>query len=113
MKYGYFYVADGQVVGIHLIKGSKTPANIALVGRLSKLDPAPSGKVVPTKMNVRNVSRWMKGAWADQSSIDKMDIQQATFIKDGAVIQPSDLEINDRLFIIAESVVKGKFILVD
>ena len=112
-RYGYFYVADGQVVGIHLIKGSKTPANIALVGRLSKLDPAPSGKVVPTKMNVRNVSRWMKGAWADQSSIDKMDIQQATFIKDGAVIQPSDLEINDRLFIIAESVVKGKFILVD
>lgn len=112
--YGYFYISDdNEVTAIQLTDGSKTPANITLAGRLSKLNPAPYGKVTPTKISVRNVSRWMKGAWVDQAEVKEMNIQQATFIKDGAVIQPSDLEINDRLFIIAESVVKGKIILVD
>lgn len=112
--YGYFYISDdNQVTAIQLTDGSKTPATITLAGRLSKLDPAPYGKVTPTKISVRNVSRWMKGAWVDQAEVKEMNIQQATFIKDGAVIQPSELEINDRLFIIAESVVKGKIILVD
>ncbi|ARK22386.1 hypothetical protein CSV69_08320 [Sporosarcina sp. P26b] len=113
-RYAYFYISDdNQVTAIQLTDGSKIPANITLAGRLSKLDPAPYGKVTPTKISVRNVSRWMKGAWADQAEVKEMNIQQATFIKDGVVIQPSDLEINDRLFIIAESVVKGKIILVD
>lgn len=113
-RYAYFYISDdNQVTAIQLTDGSKIPANITLAGRLSKLDPAPYGKVTPTKISVHNVSRWMKGAWADQAEVKEMNIQQATFIKDGVVIQPSDLEINDRLFIIAESVVKGKIILVD
>jgi len=113
-RYAYFYISDdNQVTAIQLTDGSKIPATITLAGRLSKLDPAPYGKVTPTKISVRNVSRWMKGAWVDQAEVKEMNIQQATFIKDGAVIQPSELEINDRLFIIVESVVKGKIILVD
>ncbi|PID02675.1 hypothetical protein CSV67_08580 [Sporosarcina sp. P2] len=112
--YGYFYISDdNQVTAIHLTDSNKALATITLVGRLSKLDPVPKGKVTPTKISVRNVSRWMNGAWADQAEVKDMNIQQATFIKDGVVIQPSDLEINDRLFILAESIVKGKIILVD
>ena len=114
-SYGYFYVADGQVKAIQLTAYSKTAAPITLVGRLSALhlDTDSKFKNTYSHIDVRNVSRWMNGAWADQSKIDKMHIKQATFIKDGMVIQPDELEINDRLFIIAESVVKGKIILVD
>ena len=112
--YGYFYISDdNQVIAVHLTDSNKSPANITLVGRVSKLDPVPKGNVAPKKISVRNVSRWMNGAWANQAEVKDMNIQQATFIKDGAVIQPNDLEMNDRLFIIAESIVKGKIILVD
>ncbi|PID21978.1 hypothetical protein CSV61_07110 [Sporosarcina sp. P3] len=111
--YGYFYVSDKEVSAIHVIQGSKAPANITLVGRLSKLHSTPSDKAIHTSIDVRNVSKWTKSAWNTQGNINKMDIQQATFIKDGAVIQPSDLEINDRLFIVAENILKAAIILVD
>ena len=114
--YGYFYISDdNQVTAIQLTSKNKKLANLTLAGRLSKLHPDLDSKTKNSYSNIdiRNVSRWMNGAWADQSAIEKMNVQQATFIKDGAVIQPSDLEINDRLFIVAESVVKGKIILVD
>ncbi|WP_313238243.1 hypothetical protein [Sporosarcina ureae] len=111
--YGYLYVSDKQVTAIHVIQGVKTSANITLVGRLSKLHSNPKDKAIHSEIDVRNVSKWTKGAWNTQGDINRMNIQQATFIKDGAVIQPSDLEINDRLFIVAENILKGTIILVD
>ncbi|ARD48963.1 hypothetical protein [Sporosarcina sp. P33] len=103
-RYGYFYAADDQIAAVHLVHGKK-PAAVTLVGRLHKISPA--------TMDVRNVSRWMDGAWADQGAVTGMDIRQTTFIKDGAVIQADELEINDRLFIVAENVLKGRIIIAD
>jgi len=42
-----------------------------------------------------------------------MNIEQATIIRDGKVISSDDLQSNDRLFILNESIVKGRIILVD
>ncbi|WP_153730548.1 hypothetical protein [Sporosarcina obsidiansis] len=104
-QYGYFYVKDGQIMAAHFT--DYHPTRIVSVGRLSAISPAKQ------TIDVRNVSQWMNGAWATQGFINKMDIQQATFIKDGKVIQPQDLHINDRLYIVAENVVKARMIIVD
>lgn len=104
-KYGYFYVKDNQVIAVHFT--DNTPARIVSVGRLSDLSPGHQ------TIDVHNVSQWMNGAWVTQGAINKMDIQQTTFIKDGKVIKPEDLRINDRLYIVAENIVKGRIIIVD
>lgn len=105
-QYGYFYIKNNQVIAAHFTPNT-TLTKIVSVGRLAAISPS------YTTMDVRNVSQWMNGAWATQGFINKMDIQQATFIKDGEVIQPKDLRSNDRLFIVADSIVKGRIIIVD
>ncbi|WNS82138.1 hypothetical protein RRU94_15410 [Domibacillus sp. DTU_2020_1001157_1_SI_ALB_TIR_016] len=114
-SYGYFYVADGHIVGMHLVGKDKAP--LISVGRLEKItyeaskdDPE---KMEPIKIDVRNVSRIVNGAWDEAGQIKNMDIQQTTFIRDGHMISADELNIHDRLYIVHESVVKGRIILVN
>ncbi|GKV64951.1 MULTISPECIES: hypothetical protein [unclassified Sporosarcina] len=104
-NYGYFYMKGNQVIAAHLTDHHSNL--IVSAGRLSAVSP--DAKMI----DVRNVSQWRNGAWATQGFINKMDIQQATFIKNGAVIHSKDLRINDRLYIVAEDIVKGRMIIVD
>lgn len=107
-QYGYFYVKGNEVIAAHLISNQETaPGEIVSVGRLDTLSKDHAS------INVRNVSQWQNGSWVTQGYIRDMDIRQATFIKNGKVIQPEDLKINDRLYITGESTIKGKMIMVD
>ena len=116
-SYGYFYVADGHIVGMHLINERTLLAQLVSVGRLENIIYEPSKddptKDVPVKINIRNVSRFTNGAWDESGRMTNMDIQQTTFIRDGHVISAQELNIHDRLYIVHESVVKGRVILVN
>lgn len=105
---GYFYVSNGNIIALHLPDPKASLANIVSVGRLQSIKPNN-----PAILSVRNVSQWQSGAWAEAGNISSLNIEQATLIKDGKVIQAKDLRIDDRLYIIHESQVKGRIILVN
>ncbi|MCG7344254.1 hypothetical protein MHZ92_08920 [Sporosarcina sp. ACRSL] len=110
-KYGYFYVKDGNVVALHLIEDKRwqyTAAPMVSVGRLESVSAT-----YPAVINVRNVSRWQQMSWKEAGSIFRMDIEQATIIRNGKVITAKELKPNDRLYILHESTVKGRIIFVD
>ncbi|MGN7387245.1 hypothetical protein [Sporosarcina sp. SAFN-015] len=110
-RYGYFYVKNGDVVALHLIENrlwQYTAAPMVSVGRLESVSTT-----YPSVINVRNVSRWQQMAWKEVGSIYRMDIEQATIIRNGKVISAKELKANDRLYILHESTVKGRIILVD
>ncbi|KKB40950.1 hypothetical protein [Bacillus thermotolerans] len=105
-EYGYFYVADGHIVAAHLIDSSNQ-AQIVSVGRLDMID-AKKGKI-----SVRNVSHWQQGAWKEHGMITSMDIQQATIIRDNRVITIEDLQLGERLYMLHDSPVQGRILLVN
>lgn len=112
-KYGYFYVKNDQLIATHLVD-SYLPTNTVSVGRLATMSSSSSsGFPTTSTIDVRNVSRWIGSRWTTQALIYRMDINQTTFIKDGQVIQPQNLQINDRLFILSDNTIKGRLILVD
>ncbi|QTD41072.1 hypothetical protein [Sporosarcina sp. Te-1] len=104
--YGYFIVQDGTIITMHLVSSSSNIANLVSVGRLETVSNS-FGTI-----NVENVSQW-KGYWSEAGKIYNMDVRQATIMKDGKVIAPADLKANDRLYILHESNVKGRIIIVD
>lgn len=105
-QYGYFYVQDNQIVAAHIVGTSTNIAQLVSVGRLES-------SAHGTTLRVQNVSHWYQGIWKEAGKIYSMNVEQATIIKDGKVITIDELEPNDRLFIIHESVVKGRIILVN
>lgn len=107
-RYGYFYVTNGNIIAMHLPDLKAPLATIVSVGRLESIKTSN-----PAVLSVRNVSQWQNGVWNESGNISSMNIEQATLIKDGKVIQAKDLQINDRLYIIHESQVKGRIILVN
>ena len=104
-RYAYFYVKNNEITALHIVGTITKTANLVSVGRLE----ASYG----TTIRVKNVSNWQLGTWKESGKIFNMNVEQATFIKDGKVITIADLEPNDRLFIIHESIVKGRLIFVD
>lgn len=112
-RYGYFYVKDGNIVAMHLVDGTKSSfyykaADLISVGRLATVNPS-----TPAIISVENVSRWSGGSWNEAGKIYHMDIEQATIIRNGKVISAKELKPNDRLYILHESSVKGRFLFVD
>lgn len=103
-SYGYFYVKDGQLIRAHIV-AADVPSRVVAVGRLESFNSK--------NIYVRNVSQWQSGSWATAGRIHDMNIQQTTFIKEGRVIQLKDLRANDRLYIVADNLFKGRIILVD
>ena len=107
-EYGYFYMKNNHLTAVHLIGKTASRANLVSVGRM---DGTVSSK--PAIIRVRNVSQWQDGKWEDTGEFSSMDIEQATIIRDGKVISARDLDPGDRLYIVHESIVKGRFIFVD
>ncbi|WP_144509646.1 hypothetical protein [Bacillus sp. FJAT-22090] len=104
-KYAYFYVQDNHVVAARIV-GSTSPASLISVGRYNNYYSWNS-------ISVQNVSQWQLGNWIESSQIYYMDTTRATLIKEGKVIDKSDLKQNDRLFIIHDTYSQARIILVD
>ncbi|RFU69340.1 hypothetical protein D0469_09700 [Peribacillus saganii] len=108
--YGYFYVTNNKVVGAHIIGTSSTRAQLVSVGRIDSVTKAIENVHV---MKVRNVSQWSNGTWVEAPYISRMDIEQATIIREGKVITADDLKPGERVYILHESLVKGRVLLVN
>jgi len=106
--YGYFYVSNNNIVAAHILGTNMNPAQIVSVGRLDYVS-----SYDPDIIQVQNASQWQDGYWKESGRIYRMNIEQATIIRDGKVISVNELKHNDRLFILNESIVKGRIILVD
>lgn len=106
--YGYFYVKDGHVQALHILDNAKPVAPLMLAGKLQSVK-----STYPAVINVKSVSQWQDGRWYEAGEMIDMNIDQATLIKAGKVIQPSDLQPSDRLVVLSDRFVKGHFILVD
>ncbi len=106
-QYGYFYVANGHIRALHII-GKDLPATLVSVGRVESVQ-----RFNPAVISVRNVSQWQQESWRETGSISSMNIEQATIIKAGKIISPKDLQVGDRLYLLHESHVKGRVLLVD
>ena len=104
--YGYFYVKNNHIISAHLVSTSTSLAQLVSVGRLETT-------IDDKTLRVQNVSHWQQGIWKEAGKIYSMNVEQTTFIKDGKVISIKDLKANDRLFMIHESIVKGRIIFVD
>lgn len=106
--YGYFYVKDGHVQALHILDNAKPVAPLMLAGKLQSVK-----STYPAVINVKSVSQWQDGRWYEAGEMIDMNIDQATLIKAGKVIQPSDLQPSDRLVVLSDRFVKGHVILVD
>ncbi|WP_318617982.1 hypothetical protein [Sporosarcina sp. YIM B06819] len=107
-KYGYFYVENNQIVAAHILASTAPTAAIVSVGRIEGIT-----QTNPAIIRIRNVSQWQDGMWKTAGNISSMNIEQATIIKDGKVISVKDLRVNDRLYLLHESKVKGRILLVN
>ncbi|MBU8881125.1 hypothetical protein BGM26_19565 [Bacillus sp. FJAT-29790] len=107
-QYGYFYVSNQTIVAAHLIGRSTPEANLVSVGRIDKID-----QINPAIISIRNVSQWQKGVWIEAGKISSINIEQATIIRDGKVITVEELKGGERLYLLHESKVKGRILLVD
>ena len=107
-KYGYFYVENNQIVAAHIIEPTAPTATMVSVGRIEGIT-----QFNPAIIRIRNVSQWQDGMWKEAGFISSMNIEQATIIKDGKVISAKDLRVNDRLYLLHESKVKGRILLVN
>lgn len=106
--YGYFYVKEGHVQALHILDNAKPVAPSMLTGKLQSVKSK-----YPAVINVKSVSQWQNGRWYEAGEMVDMNIDQATIIKAGKVIQPSDLQASDRLVVLSDRFVKAHFILVD
>lgn len=106
--YGYFYVKEGHVQALHILDNAKPVAPLMLTGKLQSVKSK-----YPAVINVKSVSQWQNGRWYEAGEMVDMNIDQATIIKAGKVIQASDLQASDRLVVLSDRFVKGHFILVD
>lgn len=89
--YGYFYVQDGHIQAIHLLKSSTKMANQVLTGVIENVNASRE------EIDVKNVSQWFNGTWLDSGSLNNVELEQTLIIKDGKVIEPSQLKQSDRV----------------
>lgn len=109
-RYGYFYVANGNIVAAHLLDKKITSPRIDQLVSVGRFDGINGGD--PFDIRIRNVSQW-QGPWSEAPEISSMNIRQATLIRDGKVIPASQLRKGDRIYVLHESVVKGRILLVN
>ncbi|MGE8036425.1 hypothetical protein [Lysinibacillus sp. NPDC093692] len=107
-QYGYFYVKDGHVQALHILNKAKPVAPLMLTGKLQSVKSK-----FPAVINVKSVSQWQNGRWYEAGEMIDMNIDQATIIKAGKVIQASDLKPSDRLVVLSDRFIKAHLILVD
>lgn len=94
--YGYFYVKDDHVQGIHFVPGEPRVQS-TFAGRIHTID------TVSKSIKLQNSSVWGKdGHWNMMSSSQKYDVSKAMIVKNGKVIEFKDLKTSDHVTAIAK-----------
>lgn len=105
--YGYFFVNDGHIEGIHFVPNEKL-ATLTLTGRVSSIN------FNTKKISVVNSSQWNKdGHWSYRFGSLSLDLSKAMVIKDGEVIDISDIKKTDHVTAIARSTSEVYVLLVN
>lgn len=105
--YGYFFVNDGHIEGIHFVPNEKL-ATLTLTGRVSSIN------FNTKKISVINSSQWSKdGHWNYRFGSLSLDLSKAMIIKDGKVIDISDISKADHVTAIARSTSEVYVLLVN
>ncbi|MEK4532527.1 phosphate ABC transporter ATPase [Solibacillus sp. FSL K6-1554] len=105
--YGYFFVNDGHIEGIHFVPNEKL-ATLTLTGRVSSIN------FNTKKISVVNTSQWNKdGHWSYRFGSLSLDLSKAMVIKDGEVIDISDIKKADHVTAIARSTSEVYVLLVN
>lgn len=106
--YGYFYVKDDYVTAVHLLDATQPIGEEIYAGSLTLVD-----SIFPSYINFKNVNIWHNGSWLQTGDLINMNIDQATIIRSGKVIDASDLKASDRVVIISNSKINSHIILAD
>lgn len=105
--YGYFFVNDGHIEGIHFVPNEKL-ATLTLTGRVSSIN------LNTKKISVVNSSQWSKdGHWSYRFGSLSLDLSKAMVIKDGEVIDIADINKADHVTAIARSTSEVYVLLVN
>lgn len=105
--YGYFFVNDGHIEGIHFVPIEKL-ATLTLTGRVSSIN------FNTKKISVVNSSQWNKdGHWSYRFGSLSLDLSKAMVIKDGEVIDISEIKKADHVTAIARSTSEVYVLLVN
>ena len=92
-RYGYFYVKDGHVRAIHFTDVSTVlPADTIHTGRVTVVS-------VPD-IDMENVTTWTNGTWTLSPALTSVDLNTAMIIKNGELIEASDIKIKDRVVLL-------------
>lgn len=92
-RYGYFYVKDGHVRAIHFTDLSTVlPADTIHTGRVTVVS-------VPD-LDMENVTTWVNGTWTLSPALTSVDLNTAMIIKNGELIEASDIKVTDRVVLL-------------
>ncbi|MGN7476799.1 phosphate ABC transporter ATPase [Solibacillus silvestris] len=95
--YGYFYVNNGHIQGIHFVPNEKLAA-LTLTGRVNSIN------YNTKKISVVNSSQWGKdGYWNFRYGSLTLDLSKAMIVKNGKVIEMNDIKKSDHITAIARS----------
>lgn len=102
--YGYFYEKDGHIQAMYLSDSTKR-AEITTTGRIDK--------ITRNTIAVKDVSQWTaSGTWSYFGE-NSYDLAKAMIIKNGQVIQPTDLQVHDRAVLLLDSQLRVQVVLVN
>ena len=95
--YGYFYVRDGHIQGIHFVPG-EARSSITFTGRIAEV------KQSAKQIVVKDSSQWnQNGNWNYNYGAHTLNLSQAMIVKNGKVINFTDLKPSDRVVALAKS----------
>lgn len=105
--FGYFYVKHGHIQAAHILKTSEKRVSQVITGQIQAVD------AVYERISVKNASQWKNGSWLDAGSLHQVELSQTMIIKDGKVIEPSDLKVADRVTLYTDGLMDAHVLLVN
>ena len=104
---GYFYVKDGHIIAAHFLNTADTFTDIITTGRLASVNTS-AGSVA-----IQDVTQWMNGKWELFPSVPSLDLSKAMVIKEGKIVDASQLKRSDRIVVLSNSGLNVDIVLVN
>lgn len=106
--YGYFYVKNGHVQALHLLDPSQEKTSQVLTGTVASVSSNS-----PTFIQVKNVSQWLNGGWAEALALENVNLAQTLILKNGKVISASQIKASNRVVLLMTNSLETQVLLVN